>query len=66
VALVGLLGILVGEQLIPLAKTLIAKEPAAVSWMNQIKPHMFGHMPKGAPPAVKDAEATPARDRSMS
>ncbi|WP_416067341.1 XapX domain-containing protein [Rhizobium sp. ZK1] len=47
VALVGLLGILVGEQLIPFAKTLISKEPVAVSWLNQIKPHMFGHMPKG-------------------
>ncbi|MBB3963014.1 XapX domain-containing protein [Rhizobium metallidurans] len=47
VALVGLLGILLGEQLIPFAKTLIAREPAAMSWINQIKPHMFGHMPKG-------------------
>jgi XapX domain-containing protein len=47
VALIGLLGILVGEQIIPLAKTLISNEPAAVSWINQIKPHMFGHMPKG-------------------
>jgi XapX domain-containing protein len=47
VALIGLLGILVGEQLIPLAKTLMAKEPAAVSWFNQVKPHMFGHLPKG-------------------
>jgi XapX domain-containing protein len=47
VALVGLLGILVGEQLIPFAKTLINKEPAALSWINQIKPHMFGHMPTG-------------------
>lgn len=48
IALVGLLGILVGEQLIPLAKTLLAQEPAAVSWINQIKPHMFGHLPKGS------------------
>lgn len=47
IALVGLLGILVGEQIIPLAKTLWSKEPAAVSWLHQIKPHMFGHMPKG-------------------
>lgn len=47
IALVGLLGILVGEQLIPLARTLLAREPAAVSWMNQIKPHVFGHLPKG-------------------
>lgn len=52
IALVGLLGILVGEQLIPLAKTLWSKEPAAVSWINQIKPHMFGHMPKGGENAL--------------
>jgi xanthosine utilization system XapX-like protein len=37
----------VGEQIIPLAKTLWSREPAAVSWINQVKPHMFGHMPKG-------------------
>lgn len=48
IALVGLLGILVGEQIIPLAKTLWSKEPAAISWINQIKPHMFGHLPKGS------------------
>lgn len=50
VALVGLLGILVGEQIIPFAKTLINKEPAAVSWLSQVKPHTFGHMPKGGNP----------------
>ncbi|MBW6425598.1 XapX domain-containing protein [Rhizobium sp. XQZ8] len=48
VALVGLLGILVGEQFLPLARTLLAQEPAAVSWINQIRPHIFGHLPKGA------------------
>jgi XapX domain-containing protein len=47
IALVGLLGILVGEQMIPFAKTLWSREPAAVSWLHQIKPHMFGHLPKG-------------------
>lgn len=47
IALVGLLGILVGEQIIPFAKTLWSREPAAVSWIHQIKPHMFGHLPKG-------------------
>ncbi|EJL58659.1 XapX domain protein-containing protein [Rhizobium sp. CF122] len=48
IALVGLLGILVGEQIIPFAKTLWSREPAAVSWLHQIKPHMFGHLPKGS------------------
>jgi XapX domain-containing protein len=47
IALVGLLGILVGEQIIPFAKTLWSREPAAVSWLHQIKPHMFGHLPTG-------------------
>jgi len=50
VALLGLLGILVGEQLIPLAKSLMRREPAALSWMHQVKPHVFGHLPKGAKP----------------
>lgn len=48
IALVGLLGILVGEQIIPLAKTIWGKESAAISWIHQIKPHMFGHLPKGS------------------
>lgn len=48
VALIGLLGILVGEQIIPFARSLWNEEPAAVSWLNQIKPHVFGHLPKGA------------------
>lgn len=47
IALVGLLGILLGEQVVPFAKILWAKEPAAVSWLNHIKPHMFGHLPAG-------------------
>ncbi len=55
IALVGLLGILVGEQIIPLARTLWSKEPAAVSWLNQVKPHIFGHMPKGGTKSVEIA-----------
>lgn len=51
VALVGLLGILVGEQILPFAKTLWNKEPAVVSWLNQIKPHMFGHLPAAQKPS---------------
>jgi XapX domain-containing protein len=47
IALVGLLGILLGEQIVPLAKTLWNREPAAMSWLHQVKPHVFGHLPKG-------------------
>ncbi|XUY28704.1 XapX domain-containing protein [Agrobacterium sp. rho-8.1] len=52
IALVGLLGILVGEQIVPLARTIWNREPAAVSWLNHVKPHMFGHMPKGGHTSV--------------
>ena len=47
IALVGLLGILVGEQLIPIARNIWFKEPFLVSWVHQIKPHVFGHLPQG-------------------
>jgi XapX domain-containing protein len=59
VALVGLLGILVGEQLPPLVRTLWQKEPVVQSWLDQVKPHMFGHMPKGQPAAPRVVETPP-------
>lgn len=62
IALVGLLGILVGEQIVPLAKTIWAKEPAAVSWLTHIKPHMFGHMPKGGQTPVAVVSRDDATD----
>ncbi|WP_414600403.1 DUF1427 family protein [Brucella pseudogrignonensis] len=40
-------GILAGEQIIPFAKSIMAKEPAVISWLHQVKPHVFGHMPVG-------------------
>ncbi len=49
IALVGLLGILLGEQLPPLAKKLLSSEAAPDSWLqHQVKPHMFGELPKCA------------------
>jgi XapX domain-containing protein len=46
IALVGLLGILVGEQVPPLVKQMLHIEKTA-SWMNdQVKPHMFGQLPQ--------------------
>ncbi|MBI3345630.1 MAG: DUF1427 family protein [Burkholderiales bacterium] len=49
IALVGLLGILLGEQLPPLAKRLFGGDAAQVSWLHhQVKPHMFGELPRCA------------------
>ena len=48
VALVGLLGILLGEQVPPLVRHIIADKPA-LSWLHQVRPHVFGQMPTGHP-----------------
>ena len=60
IALVGLLGILVGEQLPPLLRGLWAKAPVAQSWHHQVKPHVFGHLPGAAQPS----QETSQRERS--
>jgi XapX domain-containing protein len=49
IALVGLLGILAGEQLPPLVKKWMQPDTAPVSWLHhQVKPHMFGELPRCA------------------
>ena len=46
VALVGLLGILAGEQVIPIAKRMLAGEGLAAAWREaKCAPHMFGMLP---------------------
>jgi XapX domain-containing protein len=46
VALVGLLGILVGEQVVPLAKRVLAGEPIGIGWLKtDCAPHVFGELP---------------------
>jgi XapX domain-containing protein len=46
VALIGLLGILLGEQLVPLVKRLVSSEPVSTAWAReQCVPHVFGQPP---------------------
>src|SRR5712675_96432 len=46
VALVGLLGILVGEQIIPVAKRMVEGSHLAAAWRQaQCTPHIFGLLP---------------------
>ena len=48
VALVGLLGILIGEQLVPLAKRLVSSEPISAAWVRETcVPPIFGQLPEG-------------------
>jgi XapX domain-containing protein len=50
VALIGLLGILLGEQVVPIAKRLLADEPVTAAWARaQCAPHVFGELPGPAP-----------------
>jgi XapX domain-containing protein len=59
VALIGLLGILIGEQAPGLIRAVWQRHPVSHSWLHQVQPHVFGHMPKGSPAAKPDP--APAR-----
>jgi XapX domain-containing protein len=53
VALVGLLGILLGEQVVPMAKRMIAGHPITVGWIqSHCVPHMFGELPRRTAPII--------------
>jgi XapX domain-containing protein len=48
IALIGLLGMLAGEQIPPLIKGYLIGKPASHSWLHhQVRPHVFGHLPRG-------------------
>lgn len=49
IALVGLLGILLGEQALPLAKRMIAGREVAAFLRTEAANHVFGHLPGHAP-----------------
>lgn len=64
VALVGLLGILVGEQIPPAVKGYFARQPATHTWLHQIRPHVFGHMPAGRDvTSTRLAETLPTKSK---
>jgi XapX domain-containing protein len=48
IALVGLLGILLGEQLVPIAKRWLSHQAVDAAWTReQCVPHIFGNLPQG-------------------
>ena len=58
IALVGLLGILLGEQIVPLAKRLLGPEPLTAAWISsQCGGHVFGELPA----AAKENRAEPLK-----
>jgi XapX domain-containing protein len=58
VALIGLLGILVGEQIVPVSKQLISGSGLAAAWRQaKCAPHMFGMLPGRQADEAKANEA---------
>lgn len=51
VALVGLLGILLGEQIVPVAKRLMKGEEVATYIRGDCAEHVMGQLPSARPPA---------------
>jgi XapX domain-containing protein len=48
IALIGLLGILLGEQVPPLVRHFATGNATVLGWTHQqLKPHVFGELPKG-------------------
>ena len=63
VALLGLFGILIGEQIIPVAKQMLDGSHLATAWrQSRCAPHIFGllpgrHAPTGQPKTGSEPEA---------
>lgn len=49
VALIGLFGILIGEQIPPLAKRIWSQDQQAFGWMTHFRPHVLGTLPAAIP-----------------
>ena len=64
IALAGLLGILIGEQIPSLGRAIWLREPVARAWLDQVRPHMFGPLPQGDSPHVNSMEKSAAEPPS--
>jgi len=58
IALIGLLGILIGEQVVPIAKRILSGQPVTMSWLkSDCGPHIFGALPGKDAPKPQDRQA---------
>lgn len=64
VALIGLLGILIGEQIVPVAKKMISREPVTAAWFHaECVSRITGVDPApAAQAAAADADAAPGTE----
>lgn len=62
IALLGLLGMLIGEQIVPTAKRLASGEPVTISWFRaECVPKIMG-VPPGKPDSAASASSSMQRD----
>jgi XapX domain-containing protein len=64
IALIGLFGMLVGEQIPPLVRGWLEKTPIAHSWLHEVHPHVFGHLPRGRSATGKQLAQSAPNDTS--
>ena len=65
VALAGLLGILLGEQLLPLAKQVLSGSSLASAWQqSSCTPHIFGSLPGRHAERARTSDAAMPRSHS--
>lgn len=58
IALLGLLGILIGEQVPPFIRHMARGEVVASAWLrHQVTPHVFGQLPQAQQPRSTQEEA---------
>ena len=61
IALVGLLGILLGEQMVPVLKRALGPEPVTTAWIStQCGPHVLGELPAAPKPDCVEPVKTAA------
>ena len=57
IALIGLLGILAGEQIVPIAKRLVSGQGLSLGWLQrECGEHVFGALPTRQPTDPKNKE----------
>jgi XapX domain-containing protein len=67
IALIGLLGMLIGEQAVPIAKKMLSKEPVTAAWLRtECVAQITGVSPAaapGSPPACDQGDGAGPADR---
>ena len=66
IALLGLLGMLLGEQIVPIVKRVISSQAVSTTWLRrQCAPHVFGRLPGGDAPTGSETPIANGMDQRL-